>query len=142
MSTPAGVIELIGRVVFAFYFLYAGRAHLVDSVRYEGFARSSKFLVPGVAGWPSGLVLLAGSLSIALGIWPDIGTLLIAAFLAPAAWYFHRFWEIEDPDLRRPQLQLFFRNVVGFGACLALFALFVTLGHALRFTITAPAFHF
>jgi len=142
MSVAAGIIELIGRIVFAAYFLYAGRGHLVDSGRYEGFARSSKFPVPAVAGWPSGLVLLAGGLSVALGIWPDIGTILIAIFVAPAGWYFHRFWEIEDQAQRRPQQQLFFRNVIAFGACMVMFALFVTLGHALRYTITAPAFSF
>jgi hypothetical protein len=37
---------------------------------------------------------------------------------------------------------LFFRNLVALGACVVMFALFVTLGRALRFTITGPAFTF
>ena len=142
MSAAAGVIELVGRILFASFFVYAGRAHLINSKRYEGFARSAGFPVPAVAGWPSGAVLLAGGVSIALGIWPDIGCILIAIFVVPAGWYFHRFWDVEDPEQRRSQQQLFFRNLVAFGACLVMFALFVTLGHTLRYTITAPAITF
>jgi uncharacterized membrane protein YphA (DoxX/SURF4 family) len=142
VSVGAGIIELIGRVVFSIYFAYAGRGHIQNSARYEGFARSANFPIRGVGGWPSGVLLIAGAVSVALGIWPDIGCLFIAAFLTPAAWYFHRFWTIGDPDQRRPQQQLFFRNVITLGACLAMFALFVTLGHALRYTITTPAFSF
>jgi putative oxidoreductase len=142
MSVGAGIIELIGRVVFSIFFVNAGRQHIVNSSRFEGYARSVKFPIRGVAGWPSGILLLAGGLSVALGIWPDIGALCIAAFVVPAAWWFHRFWTVGDPDMRRSQQQLFFRNVVTLGACLVMFALFVTLGHALRFTITDPAFSF
>jgi putative oxidoreductase len=142
MSAGAGIIDLIGRVLFSIFFVNAGRGHLVDSKRYEDIARARGFPVPAVAGWPSGLLLVAGGLSIALGIWPDVGTLLVAVFVVPAAWYFHRFWEVDDAAQRRTQQQLFFRNVVAFGACVTMFALFVTLGHALRFAITGPAFTF
>ena len=142
MSAGAGIIELIGRILFSIYFVYAGRGHVANSSTYEGFARSGKFPVPAVAGWPAGIWLIAGGISIALGIWPDIGALLIAAFVALAGWYFHRFWEIGDPDQRRPQQQLFFRNLITVGACLVMFALFATLGHALRFAITGPAITF
>ena len=142
MSVAAGIIDLIGRIVFSIFFLNAGRGHIQNSAAYEGFARSVSFPIRGVGGWPSGVLLVAGGLSVALGIWPDIGTLLIAAFVIPAAWYFHRFWTIDDPNQRRSQQQLFFRNLIALGACLAMFALFVTLGHALRYTITAPAFSF
>jgi hypothetical protein len=41
--------------------------------------------VAAIAGWTTGLWLVAGGLSVVLGIWPDVGAL-----------YFHRFWEIED----------------------------------------------
>ncbi|MFL5813875.1 MAG: hypothetical protein ACJ763_09885, partial [Bdellovibrionia bacterium] len=47
------------------------------------------------------ILLLAGGISVALGIWADIGTLLIAAFVLPAALYFHRFWEVEEPNQRQ-----------------------------------------
>ena len=142
MSVAAGIIALIGRFLFSSFFVNAGRSHIMKSKMFEGFAKSGGFPVPALAGWPSGLLLAAGGLSVALGIWPDLGTLFIAAFVIPAAWYFHRFWAVGDPDQRRSQQQLFFRNLIALGACLVMFALFVTLGHALRFAITGPAFSF
>ena len=46
--------------------------------------------LPSVAGWPAGLWLLAASAPIALGICPDVGSLMIAALLVLAGLYFHR----------------------------------------------------
>ena len=56
----------------------------------EGYAKQMNFPLPAIAGWPTGLWLIAGSLSIALGVWPDVGSLMIIAFLLPALVYFHR----------------------------------------------------
>ena len=60
----------------------------------EGYAKQMNFPLAAVAGWPTGLWLVAGSLSIALGVWPDVGSLMIIAFLLPALIYFHRYWEV------------------------------------------------
>src|SRR5256885_7200461 len=38
MSAGAGIIELIGRILFSSFFVYAGRGHVVNSSTYEGFA--------------------------------------------------------------------------------------------------------
>src|SRR5206468_1306544 len=76
-----------------------------------GYARSAELPVPILAGWPAGVWLLAASASITLGIWPDIGALMVAVFVVPAAWYFHRFWTMDDPDVRRTQALAFYRNV-------------------------------
>ena len=80
--------------------------------------------------------------SVALGVWPDIGALMIAAFLIPAALFFHTFWRIADPGQKQTQTQFFWRNTIGLGACAMMFGTFVALGPALRFTITAPLFNF
>jgi hypothetical protein len=37
----------------------------------EGYAKQMNFPLAAIAGWPTGLWLIAGSLSIALGVWPD-----------------------------------------------------------------------
>lgn len=97
--------------------------------------------MPAVAGWPAGLWLITGGLLIALGVWPDVGTLMIAAFLIPAALWFHRFWSVEDQMQKMTQTQLFWRNMIALGASIAMFGMFVTLGEELRFTVTAPLFN-
>src|SRR5205823_2623757 len=84
------------------------------------------------------LWLLAGSVPIALGIWPDVGALMFALFLVPAALYLHAYWKLDDPAARRTQQSSFLRNLMMLGSSLLAFGTFATLGGALRFTLTAP----
>ena len=78
------------------------------------------------------------SASLVVGIWSDIGALMIAAFLLPTTLLFHPFWTVSDPAARRTQLSSFYRNVTLIGAALALFALFAAVGHV-PFAVTGPA---
>jgi hypothetical protein len=88
----------------------------------KGYARSAGFPFPGIGGWPAGVWLLAGAASMALGIWADMGSVMIALFVLLAGLYFHRFWTIQD-DLQRQTLAgNFYRNVALLGASLALWA--------------------
>jgi uncharacterized membrane protein YphA (DoxX/SURF4 family) len=144
MSDAVGVIVLVGRILFIINFgVVAGvRGHLAHGKDSQDYARSTGFALPYLAGWPSGVWLVAASLSLGLGIWPDVGALMLGAFVVPAAWYFHRFWEIEDPMQRRMGSLLFYRNVSFLGASLVMFGSFVSFGDALRFSITGPLFDF
>ncbi len=143
VSDAAGVIVLVGRILFAYFFgVIGGVGHFRRSRSMVDYAGSAKFPFPAIAGWPSGAWLIVGSLSLAVGLWPDVGTLMIAAFVIPAAWWFHRYWAVEDPMQKMTQTQLFWRNAIALGTCLAMFGMFVTLGDALRFTVTAPLFNF
>lgn len=145
MSDIAGAFVLVGRIVFAVFFGFVAGygGHIKMSKMLEGYARSVKFPLATIAGWPTGLWLIAGALSIALGVWPDVGALMIAAFLLPALAYFHRYWEVADDDpQKQTQQQLFWRNVFGIGACLVFFGTFVALGPELRYAVTGPLFDF
>ncbi|MGH2734954.1 MAG: DoxX family protein [Actinomycetota bacterium] len=144
MTDAAGAVVLVGRLVFGLYFaLLAGLSfHVKMSGMAEGYAKQMKFPLPGLAGWPTGLWLFAGGISIALGIWPDLGALMIIAFLIPAALYFHRFWEVEDQMQQQQAMLLFWRNAYTVGTLLVLFGAFVALGSELRFAVTGPLFDF
>jgi uncharacterized membrane protein YphA (DoxX/SURF4 family) len=110
--------------------------HLKTPQAAEGYARAMGFPYPQVAGVPAGLWLVVASLSIALGVYPDIGSLMIAAFMIPTAWYFHGFWRLEDPQQKQMQMMLFFRNVITFASALIMFAFFAVFDEALRFALT------
>jgi putative oxidoreductase len=138
MSAGVGAVVLAGRVLFSVFFVRSGWGHITKRAGMIGYASSSGLPVPYLAGWPSGVWLLAASASIALGIWPDIGALMIGAFVIPAAWYFHRFWSIDDPEQNRAQAMSFYRNVEILGASLVMLGLFGWVGESLRFTLTAP----
>jgi putative oxidoreductase len=140
MSDLAAWILLVGRALFMGLFLNSAIFHLAKGEMATGFATHVRFPVPFLAAWPSGLWLTAGSLSIFLGLWADVGALMLAIFVTLAAAWFHRFWEIEDPEQRQTQRQNFWRNVTLAGACLVIFAFFTTFGHDLPVTLTDPLF--
>lgn len=66
---------------------------------------------------------------------------MIAAFVIPAAWFFHAFWKVDDAGQRQTQQQAFLRNVALFGAALALFAVFASIDHGLRYAVTGSLIH-
>jgi putative oxidoreductase len=143
MSVATGLIVLVGRILFAIFFgAISGVAHIRRSQGMEGYAKGAGFPLPVIAGWPVGIWMILGAVSVALGIWPDVGALMIAAFLLTAALYFHRYWEVEDPGQKMTQSFAFWRNALGIAGCLVMFGTFVALGPALRFSMTAALFDF
>lgn len=136
MSDASGAVLLAGRILFAVFFAWAGYRHLRGGEQMTGFARGVGFPMPALAPWPAGSWLIAGAVSIAVGIWPDIGALMLIAFLVPAAVWFHAFWKA-PPEQRMMQEQLFWRNVTLIAACVALFGTFTGLGEGLRYTLTS-----
>jgi putative oxidoreductase len=136
MSTGEGAVILVGRVLFAIFFLRSSWGHLTKRDRMITVAKKAKLPAAYLAGWPSAVWLFAGSISVVLGIWPDIGSLMLGVFVVPATLYFHRFWTFEDPVQKQTQTTNFYRNVEILGASLVMFGLFASLGHALRFALT------
>jgi putative oxidoreductase len=142
MSAAAGILVLLGRVSFSVFFAKSGIGHVRRHQVMGDYSRAASFPAPYLAGWPAGVWLLAASLSISLGIWPDLGSLMVAVFVVPAGLYFHRFWTLVDPAQRQMQSGNLLRNVALLGASLAMFGLFVSIGEGLRFAITKPLFSF
>jgi putative oxidoreductase len=142
MSDAAGAVLLAGRIVVSLFFFFSASFHLFQGAQAEGYAKSVGFPWPKLAGWPSGLYLLAAATSVSVGIWPDLGALLIGLWVIPTALWFHAFWKLEDQMQRMSQMQLFWRNVTFLGMAIALLAVFAGLGDAVRFTVTGPLFSF
>jgi putative oxidoreductase len=140
MSDAAAWILLAGRVFFVVFYLNSTIFHLTKGKMAIGYATSMAFPVPFLAAWPAGVWLLAGSLSVVLGIWADVGALMLGVFVILAAAGFHRFWEIGDQDQRQTQKSNFLRNATYLGACLIIFVFFSTFGHDLPLTMTDPLF--
>ena len=136
MSAFAGGVLLAGRILFAVFFANAAVSHVQKDKMMSGYALQAGFPIPFLAGWPAGIWLGAAALSVAAGIWADLGSLMLGAFLIPAALYFHNFWKLDDPTQRQTQKGNFTRNVALLGASLALFAFFAVIGDGLRFAVT------
>ena len=107
---------LIGRILYAFVFLASGINHLRNSGAMAGYAASKGVPAPRLAILGTGVLMLVGGLSIALGIQPTWGVILITVFLIPTTVMMHNFWADTDPMARLNNLINFQKNVAMLGA--------------------------
>jgi putative oxidoreductase len=132
-------VLLIGRIVFVAVFVISGVSlHLLKW--RQGVAYASQYGVPAVLVPLSGLVAVGGGVLLALGLWPDLGALLIAVFAFPVALWMHAFWKVTDPMMRMNDQAHFMKDLGLGGAALALFAFFQQFGDEVGLTLTGPLF--
>ena len=135
------VVLVIGRILFALIFINSGIAHLTKLEAMTGYARYKKVPVAKLSVILSGLMILVGGLYIALGIYADLGALLIALFLIPAAVLMHAFWKETDATAKQNESIGFFKDLSLAGAALIIFALVAT-GTDFGPSITSAFFSF
>ena len=134
------IVILVGRILFAAVFLFSAVAHFSQAKAMTGFAQSKGVPLAGPAVLGGGVLLGLGGLSVLLGIWPDLGALLLVVFLVPTAVLMHGFWRESDPQARQMEQIQFFKDLGLAGAALTLFGLFATAGDEVGLTITGPLF--
>jgi putative oxidoreductase len=115
-ALPKGAVVLVGRLFFALIFLMAGINHF--SKQTIGYAASQGVPLASLAVPLSGVLALAGGLSILLGYRAKIGAWLIVLFLAPVTLMMHKFWGITDPMTEQIQQIMFMKNVAIAGGAL------------------------
>ena len=135
------VVLVIGRVLFALIFINSGIAHLTKLEAMTGYAKYKKVPAAKLSVIVSGLMILIGGLYVALGIYADLGALLIAAFLIPAAVLMHAFWKETDATAKQNESIGFFKDLSLAGAALVIFALVAT-GTDFGPSITSAFFSF
>lgn len=118
-----GIVLLIGRVVFSFFFIYSGFNHLTNLSMYAQYAGSAGVPAPTVAVAVTGLMLLGGGLSLLLGVKPKVGAALLVIFLVPTAFMMHKFWGIADPMMAANQAGHFWKNIALAGGALMIYGL-------------------
>lgn len=134
------VLILIGRIMFVVLFLNSAIGHFTQVKSLAAYAHSRGVPAPAASVYGSGVLLVLGGLSVLLGIWPDLGALLLAVFLVPTAIMMHGFWRETDPQARQMEMLHFLKDISLAGASLMLIGLFVKLGDELGLTITGPLF--
>jgi putative oxidoreductase len=82
------------------------------------FAASQGVPLASIAVPLSGILALAGGLSILLGYRARIGAWLIALFLVAVTPMMHKFWVVTDPMMYQMQFVMFMKNVSMIGAAL------------------------
>ncbi|HYZ99804.1 MAG TPA: DoxX family protein [Acidimicrobiales bacterium] len=133
------VIFLVGRILFAIVFVGAGANHLREPKGMSEYVGARGVPSPEEATLASGPYLIVAGLSVALGIWADLGALLIAAFTLATAFLVHHFWTDEGQE-QQQSMNNFLKDVALAGGALMLFALFAKFGDDVGLTVTGPLF--
>ena len=108
-SIPKGAVVVLGRFLFAVIFVMSSFGHF--SKQTIGYAAAQGVPLASLAVPFSGLLALAGGLSILLGYRAKIGAWLIVLFLVPVTVMMHKFWGIADPTTAQMQMIMFMKNV-------------------------------
>jgi putative oxidoreductase len=109
-------IVLTGRILFSLIFLMSGFNHFSSqSINYAASKSvpATSFLVP-----VSGILAIAGAISIILGYKARLGAWLIVLFLVPVTFMMHDFWTITDPMMKQIQMAMFMKNLSMLGGAL------------------------
>lgn len=122
------VVDVVGRVLFAFVFWQNGYRQLAHRANSVAYAKSFGAPYPEFSVPFTGVVMLTGGTLLVLGVWPDLAVLALAAFLVTAAFVAHRYWEETDFGMRAGQEAQFMKNIALAGACLVMFAVFNQFG--------------
>jgi putative oxidoreductase len=134
-------VFLVGRILFVLAFLFSGSTiHLLQAKKGIEYARMYGVPAPEITVPLSGLMAVLGGLSVAFGIWGDLGALVLVAFLLPVAFYMHAFWKETDPQQKVNQMAHFMKNISMAGGALALFYAWNQLQGDAGLSITDPLF--
>ena len=112
----SNLVGLFGRQLFSIIFILSSASHFkpatVEYAAQHGVPLAS-LLVP-----LSGVVALAGGLSVLLGYQTRLGACLLTLFLIPVTLTMHNFWAAPNAGAFQVESALFLRNVALLGGAL------------------------
>jgi uncharacterized membrane protein YphA (DoxX/SURF4 family) len=86
-----------------------------------GFAAYKKVPAPKLANLLSGVLMILGGLSIILGVYADLGAVVLAVLLVAMAVKMHDFWNAQG-EAKQPEMIGFMKNISMAGGALFIFA--------------------
>ncbi|NUT50608.1 MAG: DoxX family protein [Saccharothrix sp.] len=133
-------IALIGRVLFVFLFFGSAMGHLTKTEAMAGYAASKGVPSAKAATLGSGVLMVVGGLMLLLGVWADLGALLLVLFLLPTAFLMHNYWKETDAQAKQQEMIQFNKDVSLAGGALMFFGVYAGPGSDLGLTLTGPLF--
>lgn len=133
-------VFLIARILFALIFLLSAVGHLTKSADMAQYAQFKGAPGGRVGVILSGVAMGIGALMVLLGIYGDIGALLVFATLIPVSFYMHAYWKESDAQAKQADQVSFNKNIGLMGGALAFFLLFAIEGANVGLTITDAVF--
>ena len=133
------VLFLIGRILFGLLFVVSGLTVHFSRQGVE-YARAYNAPAPELMVPLSGAAIVVGGAIVILGIWADLGALIVGAFAISIAPIMHAYWKEEDPQMKAVQQAQFMKNVALAGAALIVFYAYNQLQGEAGLSITDPLF--
>jgi len=120
---PEDVFFFVGRTLLGLFFIFSGLNHFTVFQQMSDFAEGRGVPLPGVAVAGTGLMLIAGGVSVLGGFWVRWGLGGLILFLAVVTPWIHSYWRMEDPHRRQEEQLHFMKNLALLGALLMLWQL-------------------
>ena len=134
-------VLLIGRILFALVFVRSGIMHLTKLEAMTGYAKYKKVPAAKFFVAVTGVAIILGGLWVALGIYADLGALILAIFAVAAAFKMHNFWAETAPEGKMTESVSFYKDLALAGAALVLFVM-IGRHSDIGWHITSPFFNF
>lgn len=115
-------VLVVGRVLFALIFVASGINHITKAEHMTGYAQFKKVPAAKASVILSGVLFLLAAASLILGVYADLGALVLAVLLVIMAVMFHNFWTQTDPQQKQMEQIAFFKNISMAGGALVMFA--------------------
>jgi putative oxidoreductase len=117
-----GALLLGARLLFGGLLTFQGLNHFLDLEGMTGYADAKGVPLPGVGVIASGLMLVAGGLGIALGVFPAIAAGALVVFFVVTTPLMHDFWAVGEEQAQNEMIH-FIKNVELLGASLLFLAI-------------------
>jgi len=114
---------MAGRVLVGIFYVMMGFGHFGKVADMAGYATAKGVPAASAAVIITGVLLLAGGLSILLGFKPKLGVIALVVFYVPVTLMMHNFWTIEDAQMRQMDMIQFFKNKALLGSALMIVAI-------------------
>jgi uncharacterized membrane protein YphA (DoxX/SURF4 family) len=129
------LLGLVARLLFLVVFVRGGYTGSINLSNTIAIVARTGAPFPSVTVPASQVLQWVGIISVALGIWADIGALCLLLFLIPVTYWTHGYWRLEGQP-RQVQTGNFLRNLTYLGGVLLI--LHAALLGALPLTMTGP----
>ncbi len=133
------IVFLIARILLAVLVLFSAIGHLTQTDGMAQFAASRGIPMAKAGVIVSGLGLLAGGLSVLLGIYGDLGALVLAALFVIFAFGMQTFWKETDPMAKMNTQISFNKDLALAGGALAFYLVFANVD-SISWVVTGPLF--
>ena len=111
---------LIGRILLVAIFIFSGTVKFIDPSGTAGHIAEQGLPTPMVLAFAAGAVEVIAGLMVAVGWQTRVAALVLAAFSAVTAFFFHDFWNFPAGEEQINQMLHAFKNVTIIGGLIVL----------------------